>query len=105
MTYNVLIYGANGHSGRMIAEQTIAKKVRGVRLILAGRAAGRLSDVAPKHDLERRVFGLADRAEVIRNLGGVNLVVNAAGPFSLTAERLAKAAIEVGASYVDIGGE
>ena len=105
MTYKVLIYGANGHSGRMIAERAITKKLRGVELILAGRSAGGVTDLARKHGLEHRVFGLGDRPQVIRNLVGVNLVVNAAGPFSLTAERLAKASIEVGSSYVDINGE
>jgi short subunit dehydrogenase-like uncharacterized protein len=121
MTYNVLIYGANGHTGRMISESAIAARLDGVRLILAGRSGKSLADLVEDLarecrqrdlrldrrplELERRAFGLDDRTEVIRQLVGVDLVVNAAGPFALTAQRLAKACLEVGASYVDINGE
>jgi short subunit dehydrogenase-like uncharacterized protein len=121
MTYNVLIYGANGHSGRMITESAIAARLEGVRLILAGRSGKRLADLVDDlahgsclrdlhldhrpHEVERRAFELGDRAEVIRQLVGIDLVVNTAGPFALTAQRLAKCCLEVGSSYVDINGE
>jgi short subunit dehydrogenase-like uncharacterized protein len=114
MTYNVLIYGANGHSGRMIVQSANAAKLAEVRLILAGRSPNGLADLVddlapgsgpPPSELERRAFELGDRAEVIRELVGVDLVVNAAGPFDLTAPRLADACLEVGASYIDVNGE
>ena len=40
-----------------------------------------------------------------RALRDVDLLINAAGPFALTAERLAKDALDAGCHYVDINGE
>jgi hypothetical protein len=104
MTFNVLLYGATGHSGEIIAEKAVKKFTAG-RLILAGRSAGPLNKLATKLGLGYRTFGLEEPAAVVRNLVGINLVVNAAGPFALTAPALVKGCLEVGCSYVDINGE
>ena len=63
MTYNVLIYGANGHSGEMIAKCAIEAKLQGIRLILAGRSGDDLGKVATLHH------------RVVRRLRSVNLPV------------------------------
>lgn len=108
----VLLYGATGHTGRAIAERfrgrtapftlTLAAREREV---LQAMAKGDPAANPPKPDFDFRVFGLDDRQEVVRELGGFTLVVNAAGPFALTGDVLAKAAIEAGCSYLDINGE
>ncbi|WP_088280732.1 saccharopine dehydrogenase NADP-binding domain-containing protein [Ideonella sp. A 288] len=99
----VLIYGAYGRTGRLIVEQ--AARLPGWRLILAGRDPGRLAELARPLGLETRAFTL-DRPEAVRDgLREVGVVVNAAGPYAATAERLAKSAIRVGAHYADLCGE
>jgi short subunit dehydrogenase-like uncharacterized protein len=111
MTYNVLLYGATGFSGRLIAAEGAArgmsKKVaRGdCRMTLAARDGRRLRAVAEKNDMDFRVFGLDDHHEIRKQLDGVDVVINAAGPFAFTAEPIAKAALEARCHYVDINGE
>lgn len=104
MTFNVLLYGANGHSGEVIAEKAVKTFTAG-RVILAGRSPGPLGKLATRLGLGYRSFGLEDPAAVARNLVGVDLVVNAAGPFALTGPALVKGCLEAGCSYVDINGE
>lgn len=104
MTFNVLLYGATGHSGEIIARKAVQKFTDG-RVILAGRSAGPLRKLATELGLPYRAFGLEDQAAVVRNLAGVGLVVNAAGPFALTASALIRGCLEVASSYIDINGE
>lgn len=104
----LLLYGATGYSGRLIAElaqQRWADGKQGLRLILAGRNGQLLSDLARRLKVGYRVFGLDDRHAVEAGLQDVFALINAAGPFALTAEPLAKAALRCGCHYVDINGE
>ena len=111
MIYNVLLYGATGFSGRLIAAEGAArgmskKKARGdCRMTLAARDGHRLCRVAEQNDMDFRVLGLDDRHKVRKQLDGIDVVINAAGPFAFTAEPLAKAALEARCHYVDINGE
>ena len=61
----LLIYGANGYSGRLIAAAAVA---RGLRPVLAGRDRDALDALAAPLGLTRRVFGLDDPATVARLL-------------------------------------
>jgi saccharopine dehydrogenase (NAD+, L-lysine-forming) len=92
----IMIYGANGYSGQLIAEEALR---RGLRPILAGRGEG-VAVLAPRLGLPSRRFGL-DQPD----LAGVTVLVNAAGPFGVTGAALAPAAIAAGAHYLDLAGE
>ena len=98
----LLIYGANGYTGRMIAD---AAARRGMKPVLAGRDRDALDALAAPFKLTRRVFSLDDAAEVRRNLDGVDVLLNCAGPFSRTCEPLLEACLEGGIHYLDITGE
>lgn len=108
MSHNILLYGATGYSGRLIAAE-MALRDEGApgkyQMILGARDADRLETLAEELGMEHRVFGLDDRSEVRRGLRDIDVVINAAGPFAWTAERLAKVALEVECHYVDINGE
>lgn len=104
MTPTIMIYGATGYTGGLIAAEA-AQGLPPARLILAARDRGKLNALAKRYDVDFRVFGLDDRQEVGRQLDGVDVLVNAAGPFVFTAERLAKTALEAGCHYVDINEE
>ena len=94
-----LIYGATGYTGRLCAGHAVE---RGLHPVLAGRNADALRSLAEGLGLEWRVFGLnPDPAQ----LGGVEAVLHAAGPFSATAAPMASACIEAGVHYCDITGE
>lgn len=108
MGNRVLLYGATGFSGRLIAAEMALRWRRArpdIQIVLAARGERALTELADELELPCLVLALDTRAEVVRALSGFHLVVNAAGPFALTAERLAKAALDAGCHYVDINGE
>ena len=55
--------------------------------------------------LTRRVFELRDPAEIVRNLDGIDLVLNCAGPFVNTCAPLLEACLDANVHYLDITGE
>jgi short subunit dehydrogenase-like uncharacterized protein len=98
----ILIYGANGYTGALIAEEAVR---RGLKPVLAGRNRDALDALAQRLSLTRRVFELADAAEIARNFDGIELLLNCAGPFSQTAAPLLEACLEHKVHYLDITGE
>jgi short subunit dehydrogenase-like uncharacterized protein len=97
-----LLYGANGYTGRLIAEQAARA---GMRPIIAGRRADAIAPIAERYGFEHRVFSLGSRAGIIQSLGGVDAVLLAAGPFSRTSAPMLDACIASGVHYLDITGE
>jgi len=97
-----LIYGANGYTGRLIAEEAAR---RGLKPVLAGRNAGALEPMAKKLRLPVRAFALDNAAAVRAGLKGIDLVLHCAGPFSATCAPMLEACLDVGAHYLDITGE
>jgi short subunit dehydrogenase-like uncharacterized protein len=99
----VLVYGATGHTGRFVVDELLR---RGLTPVLAGRSADRLAAVAPRHAaLDRRVAGTDEPGPLRQAVAGVGAVINCAGPFLDTAVPLARAAVEVGAHYLDVTAE
>jgi short subunit dehydrogenase-like uncharacterized protein len=108
MIYRILLYGATGFTGRLIAQlaaERWSKPGARYELVLGARDEEKLRNLARRYDVEYRVFSLDRREPVLRALDGADVVINAAGPFASTAERLAKASISAGCHYVDINGE
>lgn len=99
---DLLIYGATGYTGTLIAERAVE---RGLAPILAARNGDRLRRVADRLSSARRVFGLEEPRRIREGIEGVRVVLNAAGPFSATAAPMVDACIARGAHYVDITGE
>lgn len=105
----VLLYGATGYSGRLIAEE--AQRLRtgpglsNVELVLAGRDLAALDELSAATGFGRMAFSLDHRPNVLSALQSVSVVLNAAGPFAATAPRLGRSAIEANCHYVDISGE
>lgn len=97
-----LIYGANGYTGRLIAEEAAR---RGLRPILAGRNVDALEPLGKKLRLPVRAFGLDAPAAVRAGLKDVGLVLHCAGPFSATCTPMLEACLDLGAHYLDITGE
>ena len=100
--HRILIYGANGYTGQLIVE---ALALRGFKPVLAGRNRDALEALAQKFRLTRRVFELGEPAEIARNLDGIELLLNCAGPFSKTCEPLLEACLALKVHYLDITGE
>lgn len=99
---SLLIYGANGYTGRLIVPVALA---RGLRPVLSGRDANAVHALAAEHGLESRPVSLDDAAALDRALDGVRVVLHCAGPFSHTSKPMVDACLRAGAHYLDITGE
>lgn len=98
----LLIYGANGYSGRQIV--AIAK-ARGLKPIVAGRNARQIETLGKELGLAWRSFDLNDAAAVKQGLVGITVVLHCAGPFSATALPMLEGCLAARAHYLDITGE
>jgi len=96
-----MIYGANGYTGRLIAQEA---RQRGLSPILAGRSDA-VAALAQQLGCVHRRFGLDDPDEVRAGLDGIGLVLHCAGPFSATAAPMLEGCLAAGAHYLDITGE
>lgn len=97
-----MIYGANGYTGRLVAEEATR---RGLTPILAGRNGDAISRLGNRLNLDTRVFAL-DRVEAVaEHLSGVHLVLHCAGPFSATSAPMLAGCVRTGTHYLDITGE
>ena len=101
MRDRLLIYGANGYTGELVARLAQA---RGLRPILAGRSAA-VEALARELELDARLFALEEPAALDRGLEAVKVVAHCAGPFSHTAKAMVDACLRGGAHYLDITGE
>ncbi|GAA0925081.1 saccharopine dehydrogenase NADP-binding domain-containing protein [Kribbella koreensis] len=103
MQNTVVVYGATGHTGRFIVAELVQ---RGFVPILSGRDAGRLEVLAKEYDgLAVRPATADDPESLDRALDGAAAVINAAGPFAVTAGPVVEAALRAGIPYVDVAAE
>ena len=77
MSDRFLIYGANGYTGSLIAEE--AARV-GLRPVLAGRSALKVAPLARRLGFEWVDFELSNEAALRRSVGGMSVILHAAGP-------------------------
>lgn len=98
----LLLYGANGYTGALIAHRA---RERGLAPVLAGRDGAAVGRLAATLGLAHRTFGLEDPAALDAGLAGARVVLHAAGPFSRTARPMVDACLRAGAHYLDITGE
>lgn len=98
----LMIYGATGYTGRMVAQQA---RDAGLRPVLAARDRARLDVLAKQWGLDCRAFSLNSVPDVERALSDVDVLVNCAGPFQRTASTLIPASIRCGTHYLDVSAE
>ena len=98
----LLVYGATGYTGRLIADHAART---GTDFAVAGRDQGRVDALAARLGVAGRVFALDSPATVREHLRGVRCLLNVAGPFGETAERLIDACIAEGVHYLDTTAE
>lgn len=97
-----MIYGVNGYTGRLCAEEALR---RGLRPVVAGRNQERVSRAAKELGLTCRVFDLKNHDAAVEGLQGITAVLNCAGPFSATARPFLDACATAGVHYLDVTGE
>jgi short subunit dehydrogenase-like uncharacterized protein len=97
-----MIYGANGYTGKLIAEEAVRL---GMRPILAGRSEAVIAGLARELGLDYKVFGLETPGEIRQAISGLTVVLHCAGPFSATSQPMVSACLEEHVHYLDITGE
>ena len=97
-----LLYGANGYTGRLIAELAVS---RGMKPILAGRSEAKVRPLADRLGLEWRAFSLSDPKALDEGLRGADAVLHSAGPFSRTSAPMLDACLRGKRHYLDLTGE
>ena len=111
-TTDVLLLGAAGNSGRLIAAELAA---RGLSVRLAGRRRGPLEDLARTLGADGATSGdatigvrtvdVSDAASLAAAMAGTGLVLSTIGPFARQAGPVIDACLAAGVSYVDIANE
>ena len=102
MSDKLIIYGAYGYSAKLILENFQNKNIKP---LLAGRDEYKLRKVANQFECDYDVFDLMDESVLVKKLKDAHTLLNCAGPFKFTAEKLMKACLETGTNYLDITGE
>ncbi len=98
MASHWMIYGANGYTGRLVAEQA---QREGLTPLLGGRNPAALHALGSQLGLECRVFDLGDPQACREALDQVKVVAHCAGPFSATSTPMIAACRAAGTHYGD----
>ncbi len=105
--FPVVIYGASGYTGRLVAEYL---REYNVPFIAAGRDKGRIEEAMAKvPGIETAKYTVAtadmDVAALSKLFDGAKVVCNVTGPFVDYGDIVAEAALNAGAHYIDTTGE
>jgi short subunit dehydrogenase-like uncharacterized protein len=109
--FDIIVYGATGFTGRLVAEYLAQRYGVGgeVKWAMAGRSADKLAQVrdevgAPK-DTPLVVADAADPASVRAMVGRAKAILTTVGPYQLYGSDLVAACAEAGTDYLDLSGE
>ncbi len=104
MTSRIVVFGATGYTGRLVAERLAA---RGARPVLAGRDENRLGELAERlGGLETVKADAMRRNSVFAAVEPGDVLVSTVGPFAKYGDAAVRAAIAApGSVYLDSTGE
>lgn len=109
--FEVVIYGATGFTGRLVAEYFVAQANAGqsVRWAMAGRNAEKLAavrdEIAAPADTPLIIADAADPASLKEMVSRTACVLTTVGPYQLYGNELVAACAAAGTDYVDLSGE
>ena len=103
MADRIVVFGATGYTGELIASRLVAS---GARPILAGRSETRLSALADRLGGLEWVRADAMRQNTVFDLVGAgDVLISTVGPFTKWGLPAARAAVAAGCAYIDTTGE
>src|SRR4051812_16926706 len=103
MTRRIVVFGATGYTGGLIAERLVAA---GERPVLAGRSEQALSALAERLGGVEWVRADAMRQNTVFELvGGEDVLISTVGPFAKWGLPAVRAAVAAGCTYLDSTGE
>lgn len=107
--FDIVIYGASGFTGRLVAEYMASKSGHGLKWAMAGRSEAKLASVrdeigAPA-DTPLVVADASDPASLRAMIGSTRCICTTVGPYQLYGSDVVAACAELGTDYVDLSGE
>ncbi len=111
-TYDVIVYGATGFTGQLVAAYLLREYGvgRDLRWAIAGRNAAKLESVRAElgdaaASLPMIVADSSDKAAVADIARQTRVVLTTVGPYALYGSELVAACVEAGTDYCDLAGE
>lgn len=111
-SYDVIVYGATGFTGKLVAEYLLRQYGLGgdLRWAIAGRNASKLQAVRKDlgegaNELETLVADSFDDAALATLAARTRVVLTTVGPYALYGSKLVAACVEAGTHYCDLAGE
>ena len=107
---DVVVFGATGFAGRLVAGYLAGRAPAGARIGLAGRSEGRLADVRAGLGAAASAWPLlvadsADPVSVAALARAARVVVSTVGPYRTRGLALVRACAAAGTDYADLTGE
>ncbi|WP_375580856.1 saccharopine dehydrogenase NADP-binding domain-containing protein [Marivirga tractuosa] len=102
MGYRILIYGANGYTGKLITQEA---KDNEIRIEIAGRNEEAIKSISKETGFPYHIIELSETVKLETLLKEFDTVIHCAGPFSETAIPMVEACINSKTNYLDITGE
>lgn len=109
--YDVIVYGATGFTGRLVAEHMLATYGvgRDVRWAIAGRSKDKLqtvrAEIGAPTELPVVVADAGNAASLLAMAKSTKAIITTVGPYQLYGEPMVAACVEAGTDYVDLCGE
>ena len=111
--YDVVVYGATGFTGRLVAEYLGKTYPEGasekVTWAMAGRSLSKLEQVRDElnldHNIDLLVADSSDESAVSALVQRTKVILTTVGPYQLYGEKLLSSCVDSGKGYVDLCGE
>ena len=108
-TYDVVVFGASGYTGRLVAEYLAKQYPEGLNWAMAGRSLEKLTSVRAEMGIDESVPLIAvdssDAASVASMAADTRVVITTVGPYQLYGNELVAQCAAHGTDYVDLCGE
>ncbi|MCE2729294.1 MAG: saccharopine dehydrogenase NADP-binding domain-containing protein [Sphingomonadaceae bacterium] len=105
--FDIIVYGATGYTGRLVAEYLKTKT--GLKWAMAGRSADKLAEVrdliGAAADTPLIVADASDPASLDAMVKRTKVVLTTVGPYQLYGNELVEACVANGTDYTDLCGE
>ena len=107
--FDLIVYGATGFTGQLVAEYLTQRYPAGVRWAMAGRSAAKLAavrdEIGAPADLPLVVADADDPASLRAMCERASVILTTVGPYQLYGSDLVAACAATGTAYVDLCGE
>ena len=100
----MVVWGATGYTGRLVAEAVAARPPRG-RWAVAGRDRARLTALAERLGADAVIADAGDPASLMAMAEGARAIVSAVGPYARYGTPLVDACVAAGTDLADLTGE